>query len=85
MDSQTFVERVTQIARKQGHKIEVNRDGITQIDFGNKKLHAGHLQKLFPAILAPEANVASLIEAVAPGRPCTHRPMKEIVRLLANT
>lgn len=79
MDSQTFVARVTQIARQQGHKIEVNRDGLTQIDFGNKKLHAEHLRKLYPAILAPEANIASLIESVAPGRPCTHRPMKEII------
>jgi hypothetical protein len=38
------------------------------------------LDKLYPDILAPGANVPALIEGVAPGRPCTHRPMKEILR-----
>ena len=79
MDNRQFVDKVVGIARKMGFKIETNRHGLTQIDFGNKKLHAGHLQRLFPKILEADANVAKIIETVAPGRPCTHKPMREIV------
>lgn len=79
MNSQQFVDSVVREARKDGYRIETNRNGQTQIDFGNKKLHSGHLQELFPAILNPGANVAKAIENVAPGRPCTHKPMREIL------
>lgn len=67
------------MSRQMGFKVETNRDGLSQIDFGNKKLHTGHLERLFPKILDPKADVAKMIDAVAPGRPCTHKPMKEIV------
>jgi len=79
MDSKSFVERVTRAARNLGYKIEVNREGLDRIDFGNKKLHEAHLRKLYPEILEPNADIPALIEKVAPGRPCTHRPMKEII------
>jgi hypothetical protein len=79
ISGQKFSNEVVQISRQMGFKIETNRDGLTQIDFGNKKLHVGHLEKLYPKILAPDADVAKVIEAVAPGRPCTHKPMKDIV------
>lgn len=79
MDKEQFVSSVVRLARASGYKIEINREGLTQIDFGNKKLHAKHLQSLFPAVLEEWANISALIEAVAPGRPCTHKPMKEIV------
>ena len=79
MNEQHFIEQVVEISRKKGFKIETNRNNQTQIDFGNKKLHSGHLAQLYPAIMKPGANVAVLIDSVAPGRPCTHKPMREIV------
>jgi hypothetical protein len=84
MEHWQFVELVIEIARRLGFKIETNRDGVLQIDFGYKKLHAGHLRKLFPRILQKDVNVAKLVEEVAPGRPCTHKPMREIVAQIVN-
>ena len=83
MNQQEFIEHVARNARAKGFKIETNRNGQTQIDFGPKKLHSGHLAQLFPEILFRDANVAKLIDAVAPGRPCTHKPLREIVEQLA--
>ena len=80
MNSQQFIDQVVQLARRAGYKIEVNRYSQVQIDFGNKKLHSGHLERLFPEILSPCANLPRLIENIAPGRPCTHRPMRHIVQ-----
>lgn len=83
MNKQEFIDQVFRNARAKGFKIEMSRNGQTQIDFGHKKLHSGHLEQLFPEILFRDANVAKLIDAVAPGRPCTHKPMREIVEQLA--
>ena len=83
MNQQEFNEQVARIAHSNGYKIETNRNGQTQIDFGHKKLHSGHFSQLFPEILVKDANVSKLIEAVAPGRPCTHKPMREIIAQLA--
>jgi hypothetical protein len=75
-----FVKEVFRIARERGYKIESNaRTGQEQIDFGNKKLHSGHLGDLYPAILSDISNVSALIEKVAPGRGCSHKPMREIM------
>lgn len=85
MNQQEFIDQVVRGARANGFKIETNRNGQTQIDFGHKKLHSGHLAQLFPEILFQDANIAKLIDAVAPGRPCTHKPMRAIVANLAET
>jgi hypothetical protein len=86
MDENEFIEEVVRIAKSLGYKIENKiRTTLVQIDFGHKKLHEGHLRKMFPQILQPGANVARLIEAVAPGRPCAHRPMKKILARLTET
>ncbi|HUM99170.1 MAG: hypothetical protein B7X12_00725 [Halothiobacillus sp. 20-53-49] len=78
-----FITEVIRVASERGYKIESNaRTGKGQIDFGNKKLHTGHLSELYPAILSATANISSLIESVAPGRPCSHKPMKEIIEQL---
>jgi hypothetical protein len=74
-----FVSEVIATARRKGWRIETNRDGLTQIDFGNKKLHVGHLEAMFPKILDDTASIARIIEEVAPGRSCTHKPMREIL------
>jgi hypothetical protein len=78
-----FVVEVVRVARERGYKIESNaRTGQTQIDFGIKKLHTGHLSRLYPEILNASASISTLIEAVAPGRPCSHKPLREIVEQL---
>ena len=78
-----FINEVIRVAREHGYKIESNaRTGEPQIDFGIKKLHAGHLGDLYPAILSANAYIPSLIETVAPGRPCTHKPMRMIIEQL---
>ncbi len=84
MDIQQFIDQVISIARKKGFRIETNRDGLTQIDFGNKKLHARHLRAMFPAILEDGVAISIIIEKVAPGRPCTFKPMKEIIAEIKN-
>ena len=80
MEIHQFISRVTDIARNEGYPVALNRNGQDQIDFGHKKLHSGHLVQLFPRILEPGVNISILIESVAPGRPCSHRPMKEIIQ-----
>ena len=74
-----YLDAVFSIAEERGHGIERNqRNGLPQIDFGHKKLHADHLEQLYPNILDTTTKVSVLIEKVAPGRPCTHKPMREI-------
>ena len=84
MDKTQFVNLVVTIARKNGWRIETNRDGLTQIDFGNKKLHARHLEAMFPEILEDGASISTIIDKIAPGRPCTFKPMREIIAEIKN-
>ena len=75
-----FIEDVFRIAEEMGYKIETTRGkDYLQIDFGNKKLHSEHIKELFPEALQSDVSIPRLIESVAPGRPCTHRPFREIV------
>jgi hypothetical protein len=78
MTQSEFVDAIVETARSKGYSIANSRHG-RQIDFGHKKLHEGHLRQLYPGILAKGARIPSLIDAIAPGRPCSHRPMREIV------
>ena len=83
ISKERFMSEVIRVAGEHGYKIESNaKTGQAQIDFGNKKLHAGHLSELYPAILSTEANISTLIESVAPGRPCSHKPIKQIIEQL---
>lgn len=77
-----FIRQFLDVARQLGYRVEISRTGLVQVDFGHKKLHADHLSMLFPRILEPEANIARLVEEVAPGRPCTHKPTREIIQRL---
>lgn len=80
LNKNQFVQEVFRIAEERGFRIEYNRrNGLKQIDFGHKKLHAGHLEQLYPNILSSTEKISDLIEQVAPGRPCTHKPMREIL------
>jgi len=80
---ETFVNLTIEEAVKRGYPIEERTRHGRQINFGHKKLHEQHLRALYPAIIQPGANIPALIDAVAPGRPCTHKPMREIIRSLA--
>ena len=85
MNEQNYIEMVLTTAEKQGYPVKMNRAGLRQIDFGHKQLHEEHLKNLYPQILEPNAHIPSAIEAVAPGRPCTHRPMREIINAIRNS
>jgi len=65
-----------------GYPVEMSRNG-RQIDYGHKKLREGHLAEVYPEILQPGAHIPSLINRVAPGRPCAHRPTREIIAAMA--
>ena len=88
MKKADFVTAVFEAARKRGLRVHVNREGLDQICFNEKSkksLHRGHLEQLHPAILRrglSRSQMNALIEKVAPGRPCTHRGMREIVGAL---
>ncbi len=88
MNKQNFVEAVLLAARERGLRVEPNRNGQQQICFNEKSkksLHVRHLEDLHPAILDPDLSVTevnALIQKVAPGRPCTHRGMREIVETI---
>ncbi len=78
-----YIKAVLRIGRLEGYTIEINRrNGFNQIDFGHKKLHTGHLADLYPAILRKDAHIPTLINNVAPGRPCSHKPMCEIIEFI---
>lgn len=78
-----FVDEVLRVARLKGFTILANkRSGEPEIDFGDKRLRAGKVAALWPEILAPGADVAALIDRTAPGRPCVHAPMREILEQL---
>jgi hypothetical protein len=74
-----LLERIFQVARDQGFRVETTAQNGQQIDFGHKKLHEGHLKKLLPDIFSDGIHIPTLIEKVAPGRPCAHKPMRKIV------
>jgi len=81
--SDDFLKDVFRIAEEKGYIIETTQGkGYKQINFGHKKLHANHISKLFPYVLENGANVNKLIEKIAPGRPCTHKPFREIVNII---
>jgi len=85
LSKQDFINKVFIIAKELGYNVErSSRTGLDQIDFGNKKLHVEHLEKLYPAILEPNANVPDLIEKLVGGRPCTHKPMINILKIINN-
>jgi len=77
-----FVKAIFFYARKMKFKIQTNKNNQEQIDFGNKTLTSEHLSLMYPDILQPDADIPKIINKVAPGRPCTHKPMKEIVTII---
>jgi hypothetical protein len=80
LDPKEFVNLTIEEAKNRGYAVEDSTRHGRQINFGHKKLHEQHLLSLHPAILEPHANIPALIDDVAPGRSCTHKLMREIIR-----
>lgn len=84
MGKNEFVDEVFRAAQGRGLRVEIGRSGRRTIVFNEvskKKLHEDHIRALHPEILRRGASVGdmrALIESVAPGRPCTHKGMREI-------
>jgi len=69
-------------AARAGYPVKMSRNG-RQIHFPhNKNIHEGHLMRLIPRILEAGAHVPTLINEVAPGRPCSHKPMRLITEVV---
>ena len=78
-----FVEDLLTAARQAGFTISTNRrNGEPEIDFGMKRIRAGQVGELWPAVVAPGADVGALIDKVAPGRPSIHEPMRKLIAQL---
>lgn len=78
--SSHYYGRVVRIARERGYRIETNKkNNLPQINFGLKKLHLGQIMRLYPDVLLENAKVNKLIAEIAPGRPCAHKPFREII------
>jgi hypothetical protein len=76
-----FQSDILRVAKSQSYTIERLRGtNIPQIDFGIKKLNGKHFRALFPEVLADNAKINKLIEKIAPGRPCSHLPFRNIVK-----
>lgn len=69
-----YEDKFFETAKKIGLKIETCQagkfKGERQLDFGNKKLHAGHIRKLFEIVKKNKEISHNDFEKVVPGRPC---------------
>ena len=75
MDVDEYEDKFFETAEEMGHKIEICKGGPSrggrQIDFGNKKLHAGHVRKLYPLIRKKGLPISyEGFNELVPGRPC---------------
>jgi hypothetical protein len=88
MIKQDFVERVFKIAKAKGLRVDTctqgDAKGMHRIWFNEKSkkfLRVDHVAQLHEILKEPALSVREIratIEAVAPGRPCTHKGMREI-------
>lgn len=89
MNRSQFIEAVVAGARARNLAVTHNRNGRVSICFNatsKKSLHADHLGKLFDCGYAEQGRTQAernaLVKQVAPGRPCTHRELREIVEAM---
>lgn len=84
MTKAEFRTLVFQIARAKRLRVDEMKDGKERIWFNEKSqkfLHAGHIDALFDRLRHPNLSPHDInleIQGVAPGRPCTHKGMREI-------
>ncbi len=79
MEQMLFVDAIIGAAKKQGYRVEQNRNGCRQIAFKNKNLTDDDLRWLFQDIgrrkgVYTRADVEELIS----GRPCAVKPFFEL-------
>lgn len=70
-------------AKEMGYQIEMCKRGKArgqlQINFGNKKLHADHIRRLYDLIEEKGLSFSYKdFEKIVPGRPCVIKGFKEI-------
>jgi hypothetical protein len=83
MNQEEYVNKFFEIAKKMGYEIETCKSGTCagerQIDFGNKKLHAGHVRLLYPVAKDKGVDITNVdFEKIVPGRPCASAPFRKI-------
>lgn len=79
-----FVNGCFELAPTMGLTVEERRPGksICFNPKSNKWLNEMHLRRLHPDVLQPDlgrTKINQMIEAVAPGRPCTHKGFRELL------
>jgi len=80
-----YEDKFFETAKRMGHKMETCKGGSfrgeRQIDFGNKKLHAGHIRMLYPLVKEKGPTISyDDFEKLIPGRPCAVPYFNEINR-----
>ena len=85
MTENEFVQRFLEIAEQIGLHVEERRPGRSICFNANsdKWLSEKHLRSLFPQVLEPnlsDTQINRMIEDVAPGRPCTHKGFRTILK-----
>ena len=69
-----YVDKFFETASNMGYEIESCQrgefKGERQIDFGNKKLHAGHIRRVYPVVKRKSTICYEEFEKIVPGRPC---------------
>lgn len=84
MTKTEFRALVLKIARTKQLRVDEMQDGRERIWFNEKSqkfLHVDHIDALFGLLRHPNLSrreISAEIQRVAPGRPCTHKQMREI-------
>ncbi|WP_175698534.1 MULTISPECIES: hypothetical protein [Burkholderia] len=84
MTKAEFRTLVFEIAQEKRLRVDEMQDGKARIWFNEKSqkfLHADHIDALYDRLRHPNLSTRDInvaIESAAPGRPCTHRGMREI-------
>jgi len=83
MNVEEYENKFFETAKRMGYEIEICKGGPfrgeRQIDFGNKKLHAGHIRKLYPLVKESGSVITSGdFEKLIRGRPCAVPYFNEI-------
>ena len=83
MNVEEYENKFFETAKRMGYEIEICKGGPfrgeRQIDFGNKKLHAGHIRKLYPLINESGPTISyDVFEKLVLGRPCAVHYFNEI-------
>ncbi len=91
MTKAQFRTLVFEIARAKQLRVDQMQDGKERIWFNEtseKFLHVDHIDSLFDVLRQPnltKREINAEIQRVAPGRPCTHKDMRDIYEQIHQT